>query len=686
MKGYLCYGIDTHLWIAQSRDDLRSSAVMTDNLTKFIDTPTTPDPIHVYEPSLALNKTPIVIDNGCYKCRAGWASESEPKLVFKNVVARLRSKKEKDIELLVGSDITNIEVVRAQLRSPFERNVLVHLESQEQLLDYTFSHLGIDSSGSVAHPIVMTEALANPNFSRNLMSELLFECYGVPEVTFGVDSLFSLHHSYPSESQMNALIVACGYNTTHIIPVLEGQPQCSHSRRINLGGLHSDLFMQRLLQLKHSAHFAAITLSRAEELVRRFCRLTTDFQSTLKLWSTDEYYNEHARKIQLPFTQLAEDQEKLRLLIELQQLQEDDDNEELFYRSMKQMDIDSVEELQATINQLNNSIHHIAQRILEDRQRREGVAEDVKDTQKRKPKVKEAQPKKPKIDRTGELSRSMPMDTSDVAAMATWLENLRQQRQKLLNKRAERRQRRTDMTKRRTVASHQRMKILTALAQGTKKNKVDTFGKNDDDWDVYKEINKDAGDSDSEAEQDKLDELETMLKEYDDEFKHPNDQGDGFDVAEYYRVHVGTEQIRVPEVLFQPSMIGMDQAGIAETISFVLKKFTAEEQTAMTQRVFLTGSCSSFPSFEERLSKELQEMLPFQSKFSVHKAQDPVLGPWKGACKWTASPLYSKFCISKQDYDEYGGEYIKTCPITNQYVPTPASLKIASQIKKEDTA
>lgn len=31
--------------------------------------------------------------------------------------------------------------------------------------------------------------------------------------------------------------------------------------------------------------------------------------------------------------------------------------------------------------------------------------------------------------------------------------------------------------------------------------------------------NKDAGDSDSEAEQEKLDELETMLREYDEEFK-----------------------------------------------------------------------------------------------------------------------------------------------------------------------
>ena len=77
---------------------------------------------------------------------------------------------------------------------------------------------------------------------------------------------------------------------------------------------------------------------------------------------------------------------------------------------------------------------------------------------------------------------------NDKARMEEWLSDLRKRRQELLDKRAERRQRRTDMTKRRTVASHQRMKILTALAQGTKKNKVDTFGKNDEDWDVYKAI------------------------------------------------------------------------------------------------------------------------------------------------------------------------------------------------------
>ena len=34
-----------------------------------------------------------------------------------------------------------------------------------------------------------------------VMSELLFECYGVPSVTYGVDSLFSLYHNHPSPGE-----------------------------------------------------------------------------------------------------------------------------------------------------------------------------------------------------------------------------------------------------------------------------------------------------------------------------------------------------------------------------------------------------------------------------------------------------------------------------------------------------
>lgn len=55
---------------------------------------------------------------------------------------------------------------RFSLKTPFDRNIVTQFETQETLLDYGFKHMGLDSEGSVKHPILMTEAPANPNFSR----------------------------------------------------------------------------------------------------------------------------------------------------------------------------------------------------------------------------------------------------------------------------------------------------------------------------------------------------------------------------------------------------------------------------------------------------------------------------------------------------------------------------------------
>lgn len=40
---------------------------------------------------------------------------------------------------------------------------------------------------------------------------------------------------------------------------------------------------------------------------------------------------------------------------------------------------------------------------------------------------------------------------------------------------------------------------------------------------------------------------------------------------------------RIPELLFQPSMLGIDQGGLAELIEFVLKKFSSDDQNRLVQ-------------------------------------------------------------------------------------------------------
>lgn len=98
----------------------------------------------------------------------GWAIEKEPQLTFKNLIAKPRKERgKKDGELQVGNDIANIEAVRFQLKTQFDRNVVTHFEVQEQIFDYTFAHMGINTEGSINHPIILTEAFLNPNYSRN---------------------------------------------------------------------------------------------------------------------------------------------------------------------------------------------------------------------------------------------------------------------------------------------------------------------------------------------------------------------------------------------------------------------------------------------------------------------------------------------------------------------------------------
>ena len=93
------------------------------------------------------------------------------------------------------------------------------------------------------------------------MSELLFECYNIPSIAYGVDCLFSYqHNNCPSDG----LIVSIGHHATHIIPVLDGKADMTNAKRINLGGFHITSYMHRMLQLKYPAHVNAITPSRAE--------------------------------------------------------------------------------------------------------------------------------------------------------------------------------------------------------------------------------------------------------------------------------------------------------------------------------------------------------------------------------------------------------------------------------------
>ncbi|KAI9309009.1 hypothetical protein BJ944DRAFT_65154 [Cunninghamella echinulata] len=70
------------------------------------------------------SQIPLVIDNGSYQCRAGWANEANPSLVFDNIVSRYRDRKANSSVVAVGMDAYCDPSARSSARSPFDGNVV----------------------------------------------------------------------------------------------------------------------------------------------------------------------------------------------------------------------------------------------------------------------------------------------------------------------------------------------------------------------------------------------------------------------------------------------------------------------------------------------------------------------------------------------------------------------------------
>ncbi|KAJ5979714.1 Actin-like protein arp5 [Penicillium waksmanii] len=281
-----------------------------------------------------------------------------------------------------------------------------------------------------------------------------------------------------------------------------------------------------------------------------------------------------------------------------------------------------------------------------------------------------------------------------------WIDERRTNRQIILQKIKDRDRMKADLGNRKSLASQQRMKTLANLASdGPKKrrrgNDEDDFGANDDDWGVYRTVAKDEQ-SDDEEEEDLgavLNGLETELLTYDPEFTenhtlaaqtdwtkslvHAFLRGpwpfDPESQREAHQMHLNVERIRVPEVVFKPSIAGVDQSGLVEIAADIVnQRFSGvQDQNRLLRDVFLTGGNTLFQGFDERLRNELRGVVSLDAELKVRRAKDPVLDAWKGAAQWAGEAQadsnagFAKSSVSRQEYLEKGSEYIKEHDLGN---------------------
>ncbi|PON44772.1 Actin-related protein [Parasponia andersonii] len=256
--------------------------------------------------SLFSPSTPIVIDNGASYFRIGWAGETDPRVVFRNIVQRPRHKTTGETVTIVGDHdptlLKYFDCTRSGPRSAFDSNVVYQFEIMEYILDFGFDRLGANDS-QIDHPILVTECVCNPVHSRSKMAELLFETYGVPSIAYGVDAAFSYKYNQQhGVCAQDGLAICPGFCTTHVIPFIDGEPVYKGCCRTNIGGFHISDYLKQLLSLKYPHHLARFTWEKVEDLKMEHCYISQDYGSEARLFQKGaKEAEEKTRCWQLPW-------------------------------------------------------------------------------------------------------------------------------------------------------------------------------------------------------------------------------------------------------------------------------------------------------------------------------------------------------------------------------------------------
>lgn len=176
--------------------------------------------------------------------------------------------------------------------------------------------------------------------------------------------------------------------------------------------------------------------------------------------------------------------------------------------------------------------------------------------------------------------------------------------------------------------------------------------------------------------------------------------GEGVDTARCVRkmraageqiLSLGCEQFAVPEVLFNPSDVGINQYGVADAVADAVRTVARVTYTsdslmlaaltdALYSRVLLRGGCARFPGFRDRMDAELRAVAPSRCPFSVLLSDEfvafslllvhacvfitpvsasPICDAWHGGKVLASNAEHlAAMSVTREKYNEYGVDYV----------------------------
>lgn len=119
-------------------------------------------------------------------------------------------------------------------------------------------------------------------------------------------------------------------------------------------------------------------------------------------------------------------------------------------------------------------------------------------------------------------------------------------------------------------------------------------------------------------------------------------------------INVGVERYRAPEILFHPSLIGLEYPGVHELIASSISRADIDLRRNLFSSIVLAGGSTYFHGFGDRLLNEIRKIAPKDIKIRITAPPERRFSAWIGGSILASLSSFKKMWIQRQEYEECG--------------------------------
>jgi centractin len=143
-----------------------------------------------------------------------------------------------------------------------------------------------------------------------------------------------------------------------------------------------------------------------------------------------------------------------------------------------------------------------------------------------------------------------------------------------------------------------------------------------------------------------------------DEAAAAKDSKTQYQLPDGQAVTLSSERFQAPNVLFDPSLFGSEESGVAQVLVSSILKSDIDLRSKLFSQIVLAGGSTLTPGFGDRLLYDVRSHSPAHCRIRISAPPERLYSAYVGGSILASLPTFKSMWISRADYEENGARIL----------------------------